>query len=297
MAGGNAIRGSRVGAGPMGEKERGETAPRQRVSFFCANGHEVRPAFAVDAALPDTWDCPKCGFPGRPGLGRAAERAAQRAVQDPPRVREGAPLGRRRRRPARRGAGQAEGAPRRELSRSSWRQVLVFDDLPPEVCQGVVSSCTSSLRRFGIAMRTRQRHTGAEPHRRGDPARARRAHRRATHRAPTRSPTAPCRPNSPGRAPGRRCGADADSPSSPTRPRSARRRSRAPAPRPTRGWPGRGRAGAALDREADDEQQPRAEALHQRVDDRGADQAARGDARRRAGRSRWRPGRAARRRR
>jgi hypothetical protein len=34
VASGNAIRGSRVGAGPMGEAERGET-----------------------------WDCPRCGFP------------------------------------------------------------------------------------------------------------------------------------------------------------------------------------------------------------------------------------------
>ncbi|MGH3492113.1 MAG: RNA polymerase-binding protein RbpA [Sciscionella sp.] len=63
MAGGNAIRGSRVGAGPMGENERGESVPRRVVSFFCANGHEVRPAFATDAVLPDTWDCPRCGFP------------------------------------------------------------------------------------------------------------------------------------------------------------------------------------------------------------------------------------------
>ena len=63
MAGGNAIRGSRVGAGPMGERERGEAAPRQLVSFFCANGPEVRPAFATDAVLPETWDCPRCGFP------------------------------------------------------------------------------------------------------------------------------------------------------------------------------------------------------------------------------------------
>lgn len=63
MAGGNAIRGSRVGAGPMGEAERGETAPRQRVSFWCANAHETKPSFAVDAAVPDTWDCPSCGLP------------------------------------------------------------------------------------------------------------------------------------------------------------------------------------------------------------------------------------------
>ena len=47
MAGGNAIRGSRVGAGPMGEAERGETAPRKRVAFWCANGHESRPSFAA----------------------------------------------------------------------------------------------------------------------------------------------------------------------------------------------------------------------------------------------------------
>jgi hypothetical protein len=63
VAGGSAIRGSRIGAGPMGEKERGESAPRQHVAFFCANGHSIRPAFAVDAVVPDTWDCPSCGYP------------------------------------------------------------------------------------------------------------------------------------------------------------------------------------------------------------------------------------------
>jgi RNA polymerase binding protein RbpA len=63
VAGGSAIRGSRVGAGPMGERERGESAPRQWVSFFCANGHETKPAFAMDALVPETWDCTRCGFP------------------------------------------------------------------------------------------------------------------------------------------------------------------------------------------------------------------------------------------
>ncbi len=63
MAGGNAIRGSRVGAGPMGEAERGETAPRVHISFWCANGHETRPSFAADAGAPDSWDCPRCGYP------------------------------------------------------------------------------------------------------------------------------------------------------------------------------------------------------------------------------------------
>lgn len=47
----------------MGESERGETAARRRVSYWCANGHETRPALAEDAAAPDTWDCTRCGWP------------------------------------------------------------------------------------------------------------------------------------------------------------------------------------------------------------------------------------------
>ena len=63
MAVGSAIRGSRVGAGPMGEAERGDAAPRSYVSYFCSNGHETRPAFAAEAVVPETWDCPRCGLP------------------------------------------------------------------------------------------------------------------------------------------------------------------------------------------------------------------------------------------
>ena len=47
----------------MGEAERGEAAPRHRIAFWCAKGHETRVAFATDADVPDTWDCPRCGFP------------------------------------------------------------------------------------------------------------------------------------------------------------------------------------------------------------------------------------------
>jgi hypothetical protein len=63
MAGGSAIRGSRVGAGPMGEQERGEAAPRFIVSFWCGQGHESRPSFAEEADIPEQWDCPRCGWP------------------------------------------------------------------------------------------------------------------------------------------------------------------------------------------------------------------------------------------
>ena len=67
MAGGNAIRGSRVGAGPMGEAERGETAPRVFVTFYCANGHQTRPSFAREegVVVPEQSDCPRCRFPAR----------------------------------------------------------------------------------------------------------------------------------------------------------------------------------------------------------------------------------------
>ncbi len=61
--GGSAIRGSRVGAGPMGEAERGEAAPRQRVIYFCAQRHQSEIMFAIEAVAPESWDCPRCGLP------------------------------------------------------------------------------------------------------------------------------------------------------------------------------------------------------------------------------------------
>ena len=47
----------------MGEAERGDAAPRMWVSFWCSRGHESRPSFAADAAVPEEWDCPRCGLP------------------------------------------------------------------------------------------------------------------------------------------------------------------------------------------------------------------------------------------
>ena len=76
MAGGNAIRGSRVGAGPMGEVERGESAPRRRIPFWCANGHETRLILAREADVPEFWDCPRCGLPA--GQDQAAPPPAPR---------------------------------------------------------------------------------------------------------------------------------------------------------------------------------------------------------------------------
>ena len=63
--GGNAIRGSRVGAGPMGEAERGEARPagahlllvrqRPRDAAELRRRARLRPR--------STWDCPRCGLP------------------------------------------------------------------------------------------------------------------------------------------------------------------------------------------------------------------------------------------
>lgn len=61
--GGNAIKGSRVGSGPMGEVERGESAPRQAVTYFCGRGHRAVVTFAVGVQAPGAWDCPRCGLP------------------------------------------------------------------------------------------------------------------------------------------------------------------------------------------------------------------------------------------
>lgn len=47
----------------MGEAERGESAPRVRLPFWCSNGHETLPSFAAEATIPETWDCPRCGLP------------------------------------------------------------------------------------------------------------------------------------------------------------------------------------------------------------------------------------------
>lgn len=49
----------------MGEDERGESAPRQVVSYYCARGHVTSPSFAIgeDQEIPVEWDCTRCGLP------------------------------------------------------------------------------------------------------------------------------------------------------------------------------------------------------------------------------------------
>ena len=76
MPGGNAIRGSRIGAGPAGEADRGDSAPRQRVEFHCVNGHVTPRDVRGGGGDPGDWDCPRCGLPA--GQNAAAPPAAPR---------------------------------------------------------------------------------------------------------------------------------------------------------------------------------------------------------------------------
>ncbi|CAM3218538.1 RNA polymerase-binding protein RbpA [Nocardioides dubius] len=47
----------------MGEAERGEAAPRQTVTYHCSQAHRAEITFSTEAAVPESWDCPKCGRP------------------------------------------------------------------------------------------------------------------------------------------------------------------------------------------------------------------------------------------
>ena len=62
----------------MGEAERGRTAPRVSVTYWCADGHETQRSFAVEsgAPAPAEWDCPRCGAPA--GQDRENPPQAQR---------------------------------------------------------------------------------------------------------------------------------------------------------------------------------------------------------------------------
>lgn len=66
MVGSNAIRGARVGSGPMGEKDHGARAERTEVSYWDALGNETVRYFAADVPeeeIPDEIDSPHTGLP------------------------------------------------------------------------------------------------------------------------------------------------------------------------------------------------------------------------------------------
>jgi transcription elongation factor Elf1 len=66
------IRGARVGAGPMGEQDRGHKVERIARDFYCSNNHQHTQYFAATVNtedMPVEIDCPHCGLPA--GLDKA----------------------------------------------------------------------------------------------------------------------------------------------------------------------------------------------------------------------------------
>lgn len=79
MPSGSAIRGTRVGGGPLRPAERCDPVPRRAVNYWCANAHTVEILLAADAAPPPLWDCPRCGQPA----GRDAQNPPGRSRLEP----------------------------------------------------------------------------------------------------------------------------------------------------------------------------------------------------------------------
>ena len=81
-SGGSAIRGSRVGAGPMGEQDRGYHAERVAVSYWDALGNETVRHFSAalpEDEIPDVIDSPHSGLPA----GRDKENPPALAKTEP----------------------------------------------------------------------------------------------------------------------------------------------------------------------------------------------------------------------
>ena len=80
--GGNAIRGTRVGSGPMGEQDHGYHADRIAVSYWDGLGNETVRYFAAglpEEEIPDTIDHPQTGLPA----GRDKENPPALAKTEP----------------------------------------------------------------------------------------------------------------------------------------------------------------------------------------------------------------------
>lgn len=82
VSGGSAIRGSRVGSGPMGEQDRGIHADRISISYWDAMGNETVRHFAAnlpEEEIPDVIDSPSTGLPA----GRDRDNPPQVAKNEP----------------------------------------------------------------------------------------------------------------------------------------------------------------------------------------------------------------------
>jgi hypothetical protein len=75
------LRGSRLGGTSFEDESGIEFAPRQRVFYDCANGHEFDIPMAADAEIPFSWECPRCGAESRQRDGEAPEAKAEKPAR------------------------------------------------------------------------------------------------------------------------------------------------------------------------------------------------------------------------
>jgi hypothetical protein len=75
------LRGSRLGGTSFEDESGVEFAPRQRVIYDCANGHEFEIPMAAEADIPFTWECPRCGAESRQRDGQAPEAKAEKPAR------------------------------------------------------------------------------------------------------------------------------------------------------------------------------------------------------------------------
>ena len=75
------LRGARLG-GQSFEDERGiEFAARQNIAYKCKHGHEFEIPMSVEAEVPATWECPRCGAEAISQDGHAPEEKVEKPVR------------------------------------------------------------------------------------------------------------------------------------------------------------------------------------------------------------------------
>ena len=75
------LRGARLG-GQSFEDERGiEFAARQQVGYACPQGHTFEITMSVEADVPATWECPRCGAEALSTEGVAPETKAEKPAR------------------------------------------------------------------------------------------------------------------------------------------------------------------------------------------------------------------------
>ena len=75
------LRGSRLGGTSFEDESGIEFAPRQRVIYDCAAGHEFEIPMAAEAEIPFTWECPRCGAGSRQRDGSEPEGKLEKPIR------------------------------------------------------------------------------------------------------------------------------------------------------------------------------------------------------------------------